>query len=51
MSNINEKKRKINSVVNKIKIKEVKSKYKRFPGQRRYTNYTGIDKKYFEDIK
>lgn len=47
----NEKKRKINTLSNKIKIKEIKSKYKPFPAEIRYTDYTGIDKKYFEDIK
>ena len=35
----------------KIKIKEIKSRYKPFPVEIRYTDYTGIDKKYFEDIK
>ena len=44
-------KRKINILANKIKIKKIKSKYKPFPVAIRYTNYTGIDKKYFEDIK
>ncbi len=47
----NEQKRKINVLLNKIKIKEIKSKYKQFPAEIRYTDYTGINKKYFEDIK
>ena len=51
ISGFNEKKRKINTLSNKIKIKENKSKYKPFPAEIRYTDYTGIDKKYFEDIK
>ena len=51
ISSFNEKKRKINTLSNKIKIKEIKSKYKPFPAEIRYTDYTGIDKKYFEDIK
>lgn len=51
ISGFNEKKRKINTLSNKIKIKEIKSRYKPFPVEIRYTDYTGIDKKYFEDIK
>ena len=29
----------------------MKSKYNQFPWEIQYTNYTGIDKKYFENIK
>lgn len=51
ISKFEEEKRKINNLSNKIKIKEVKSKYNPFPAELKYTNYTGIDKNYFEDIK
>ena len=46
-----ETKRKINTLTNRIRIKEIKSKYNRFPAEIQYTNYTGIDKKYFEEIR
>ena len=51
LSDFDKQKRKINFLSNKIKIKELKSKYNTFPAEIQYTNYTGIDKKYFEDIK
>lgn len=51
LSKFDDNKKKINNLSNKIKIKEIKSKYNQFPVELQYTNYTGIDKKYFEDIK
>ena len=51
LSNFEKKKRRINSISNKICINEMKSKYCPFPAEIQYANYTGIDKKYFEDIK
>ena len=50
-SKFNETKRKLNLCSNKIKIKEIKSKYDSFPAEKRYTDYTGIDKDYFVNIK
>ena len=51
INNFNSTKRNINSLSNKIKIKEIKSKYNPFSAVIKYTNYTGIDKKYFENIR
>ena len=51
ISNFKTTKRKINILSNKIKIKEIKSKYSPFSAVIQYTSYTGIDKKYFEIIK
>ncbi len=50
-SNFNETKRKLNLCSNKIKFKEIKSKYDSFPAEKRYTDYTGINKDYFVNIK
>ena len=44
-------KKKINTLSNKIKLEEIKSKYNPFSAVIQYSNYTGIDKKYFENIK
>ena len=46
-----DKKKKINNLSNKIKLKKIKSKYGTFSAEVQYTKYTGIDKKYFEEIK
>ena len=51
ISKFNEEKKAINRLANKINIIEIKSKYNIFPANTQYTNYTGIDKKFFNDIK
>ena len=51
ISNFDSLKRKTRVLSNKIKINEVKSKYGPMAAEKVYTEYTGIDKKYFEDIK
>jgi hypothetical protein len=51
INKFNESKRKLNLCSNKIKIKDIKSKYDSFPAEKRYTDYTGIDKNYFDNIK
>ena len=43
--------KKINTVSKVINIKEVKSKYKHFPARKRYSEFTGIDLKFFNNIK
>ena len=42
---------KINYVSKRIKVNEIKSKYKHFPARRRYTEFTGINKNFFVNIK
>lgn len=41
----------INSISKQINIREIKSKYKHFPARKRYTEFTGIDAKFFLNIK
>ena len=40
----------INSISNKITVNEIKSKYKPFPAKKRYTQFTGINEKFFSNI-
>lgn len=51
ISNYNKYRKKLNYSLNKIKIIERKSKYKIFKNNKRYTEYTGISKNFFNDIK
>lgn len=51
ISKFNNSKRRLILYSNRIKFKEKKSNYDRFPFEKRYTEYTGIDKKYFKSIK
>ena len=41
----------VNNISKKISINEIKSKYKHFPARKRYSEFTGIDFKFFTDIK
>lgn len=43
--------KKINSVSKILKVNEIKSKYKPFPARKRYSEFTGIDAKFFNNIK
>ena len=51
VNEFNEYKKKIIKDANKIIIKKVTSKYEPFPNEKRYTEYTGINRNYFENIK
>ncbi len=41
----------INSILRTIKVNEIRSKYKHFPVSKRYTEFTGINKNFFTNIK
>ncbi len=41
----------INSISKNINVNEIKSKYKRFPVRKRYTEFTGINANFFKNIK
>ena len=41
----------INTILKSIKVNEIKSKYKHFPARKRYTEFTGINSNFFNNIK
>ena len=41
----------INTILKSINVNVVKSKYKHFPVGKRYTEYTGINSNFFNNIK
>ena len=51
IASFNNSKRKINLLSKQIKLNDVKSKYSNFLYEKRYTDYTGIDLNYFDEIK
>ena len=48
---LNEIIKNINTISKNIRITEIKSKYKNFPVSRRYSEFTGIDLRFFNNIK
>ena len=48
---LNEIIKNINTISKNIRITEIKSKYKNFPVSRRYSEFTGIDLRFFNSIK
>ena len=49
--NIENKIKTINNISKKIVVKQRKSKYKHFSARKRYTEFTGINSKFFDNIK
>lgn len=43
--------KKIKNTLSTIKVNEIKSKYKHFPAQKRYSEFTGIDLNFFKNMK
>ena len=43
--------KKANTISKKVNVNEIKSKYKHFPARKRYSEFTGIDSKFFVNIK
>lgn len=43
--------KKIKNTSRTIKVNEIKSKYKHFPAQKRYSEFTGIDLNFFKNMK
>lgn len=51
LSRVNVIKKKMDIISKKIDIYKVQSKYSLFPAQQRYTDYTGINQSFFQNIK
>lgn len=43
--------KKANTISKEINVNEIKSKYKHFPARKKYSEFTGIDSKFFINIK
>lgn len=43
--------KKANTISKEINVNEIKSKYKHFPARKKYSEFTGIDSKFFTNIK
>lgn len=43
--------KKVSTISKNINVNEIKSKYKHFPARKRYSEFTGIDSKFFTNIK
>ena len=43
--------KKVSTISKNITVNEIKSKYKHFPARKRYSEFTGIDSKFFANLK